>query len=436
MKSKKIASAVAASAVAALVLTACGGGGNRADEGGGGGEAAKPEVLTVSFWSPIAQETLDQFKAETGIRVDVTTHAEAGMAQEAIRNGLAAGGAGLSDVHFLEVDWFPEMMAVPEDWATLPEIPGRWVDWKVAQGTVDGEIKGYGTDIGPLAVAFNSEMMAAAGLPSEPDDFAEFIGGEDATWDTFLEAGRQFEAASGTPWINSMGDAFQAAINALPAAYENPETGNPWNLADNTEVKELFDLFGGAITEGLSAGISIWSPDAGPGIQQQAFATIMAPAWMMGHIQEQGAGATGWRIATAFPNGGGNWGGSFVGVPATGDNVYWATQLADFLTTPEAMVRQFVEQGHFPSQVDALADPELTQTPSEFFGGQLTGQIYSDLAAATPTEAVSGFRGPRFFGIHTLVGDGLARIQDGIEDPATAWQSTVANFEAQGFETD
>jgi len=98
-----------------------------------------------------------------------------------VRNGLSSNGAGLSDVHLIELDWWAEMMAVPEDWVELPAIPDRWVDWKVTQGSVDGVITGYGTDIGPLGIAFNEDMLTAAGLAEDPESFGEFIGGDAAT---------------------------------------------------------------------------------------------------------------------------------------------------------------------------------------------------------------------------------------------------------------
>ena len=69
----------------------------------------------------------------------------------------------------IEIDWLPELMQYPDKFVDLtdPALDGRWLDWKVAQATTpDGVLLGYGTDIGPEAIAFRGDLFAAAGLPS------------------------------------------------------------------------------------------------------------------------------------------------------------------------------------------------------------------------------------------------------------------------------
>ena len=428
--SPRAAALTALLATTSLVATACSGGSGGADDSG------PPDVLTVATWVDIPQELLDQFQDETGIEVQVNSFPDGASAQEVLRNGLASEGAGLSDVHLIELDWWTEMMTIPEDWATLPPVEGRWVDWKVAQGSVGEEIKGYGMDIGPLAIAYDSTLMEAAGLPADPEGFAEFVGGEDATWQSFLEAGREFTARSDAAWIDSMSTAMQSAINQLPAAFEDPETGNAKPMAQNEEIHELFSMFAEAAEEELSAGIGIGHADWGAGFQARQWATVITPAWATGIIAENAAGLDGWRVAEVFPDGGGNWGGSFFSVPAAGPNVDAAIQLADFLTTPEAAVAMFLQNGQFPSQVEAMEDPAVSETPNEFFGGQMVGAIYGELASAAGDAAAGGYRGPNFAGIQTIVMDGLRRVEDGSEDPAAAWESTVDEFQSLGLATE
>ncbi len=431
---RKFTGAVALSAVAALTLAACGGGGN----GDGAEEASednKPDQITVAAWMDFPQELLDSFEAEHGIEVVVNSFPDGASAQTVLRNGLTADGAGLSDVHLVELDWWTEMMAIPEDWVELPEIPDRWVDWKVTQGSVDGRITGYGTDIGPLAIAFNQNMTEAAGVATDPESFGEFIGGDDATWQSFLDSGREYVATNDNYFIDSLTNAFQAAINLLPDAFEDPESGQPYNLADNTEVKDLFMMFAEAADDDISAGIAIGHNDWGAGFQNEQWATVVTPAWMAGIIAENADGIEGWRIASTFPDGGGNWGGSFFAVPATGENTGWAVELADHLTSPEAAVAWFNTTGQFPSQLEAMTSPEISETENPFFGDQRVGQIYGELAEAAGDAAAGGFRGENFAGIQTLVTDGIRLAESGSATPQEAWDSVVNNFEALGFDT-
>ena len=431
--STRFAGAVATAAVAALALTACGGGGDGGTEDAG--EDNKPEQLTVAAWMDFPQNLLDAFEEEHGIEIVVNAFPDGASAQTVLRNGLSADGAGLSDVHLVELDWWTEMMALPEDWVELPEQPGRWVDWKVTQGSVDGKITGYGTDIGPLGIAFNENMTSAAGVATDPESLGEFIGGDDATWQSFLDAGREYVATSDNYFIDSLTNAFQAAINLLPAAFEDPESGLPYDLAGNTDVKDRFMMFADAAEDGISAGIAIGHADWGAGFQNQQWATVVTPAWMTGLIAENADGIDGWRIASTFPDGGGNWGGSFFAVPATGENTAWAVQLADHLTTADAAIDWFNTTGQFPSQLDAMSSDEIAQAENAFYGNQKVGQIYGELASAAGDAAAGGFRGENFAGIQTLLTDGIRLVESGGATAQEAWDTTVANFEALGFET-
>lgn len=435
--SKRSVAATAFAATAALALTACGGGGGAGAGGGDADEATeenKPAQLTVAAWMDFPQDLLDSFEEEYGIEVVVNSFPDGASAQTVLRNGLSADGAGLSDVHLIELDWWTEMMAIPEDWVELPGVPGRWVDWKVEQGSVDGRITGYGTDIGPLGVAFNQDMTASVGA-ADPESFSELIGGDDATWQSFLDAGREYVAANDNYFVDSLTNAFQAAINLLPSAFEDPESGLPYDMATNSDVQELFMMFAEAAEDGVSAGIAIGHADWGAGFQNEQWATVITPAWMTGLIQENADGIDGWRISSAFPEGGGNWGGSFFSVPATGEHTAWAVTLADYLTSPDAAVQWFRTTGQFPSQLEAMASSDIAEAENEFFGGQRVGQIYADLAAAAGDAAAGGFRGENFAGIQTVVTDGIRLVESGDATAQEAWDSVVGNFEALGFET-
>ena len=221
----------------------------------------------------------------------------------------------------------------------------------------------------------------------------------------------------------------------MPAAFEDPASGLPYDLAENTEVKERFMMFAEAAEDGISAGIAIGHADWGAGFQNEQWATVVTPAWMTGLIAENADGIEGWRIASTFPEGGGNWGGSFFAVPSTGKNTEWAVKLADHLTTADAAISWFNTTGQFPSQLDAMASEEISEAENAFYGGQKVGQIYGDLAAAAGDAAAGGFRGENFAGIQTLVTDGIRLVESGSATAAEAWETTVKNFEAMGFET-
>ena len=69
------------------------------------------------------------------------------------------------------------------------------------------------------------------------------------------------------------------------------------------------------------------------------------PSWMLGVIEGNAAGVTGWDIADTFPGGGGNWGGSYLTVPTQSEHPAEAIELAAWLTAPEQQIKAFKSKG-------------------------------------------------------------------------------------------
>ena len=60
-------------------------------------------------------------------------------------------------------------------------------------------------------------------------------------------------------------------------------------------------------------------------------------------IYHRSGDTTTWNVADVFPGGGGNWGGSYLTVPADGKNIEAATELAAWLTAPEQQLKALAE---------------------------------------------------------------------------------------------
>ena len=71
---------------------------------------------------------------------------------------------------------------------------------------------------------------------------------------------------------------------------------------------------------------------------------------MLGVIEGNAAGVTGWDVANVFP-GGGNWGRSYLTVPTQGEHQAEAKKLAGWLTAPEQQIKAFLTaKGTFPAR--------------------------------------------------------------------------------------
>ncbi|WP_341360470.1 extracellular solute-binding protein [Georgenia sp. M64] len=435
MRITRLTAGAAGLAGLSLVLAACGGteaDGDAAAGGGGSTEEAGDITLTVATFNEFGyEELLDEYMAENpGITVEHKKAATSNEARDNMNTRLAAG-SGLADVEAIEVDWLPELMQYPDQFVDLsdPELEGRWLDWKVEQATTaDGKLIGYGTDIGPEAVAYRSDLFAEAGLPTDREEVAALLEGD---WDTYFEVGRQFAESSDVPWFDSAQATYQGMVNQLPNAYEETD-GTPKDLAGNTEVKALYDeVLTAAVDDGLSAGLEQWGEDWTNAFQNDGFATMLAPGWMLGVIEGNAAGVEGWDIADVFPGGGGNWGGSFLTVPTQGEHPEEAKALAAWLTAPEQQVKAFVSKGTFPSQVEALESEELLGQTNAFFNDAPTGEILANRAEAV---TVTPFKGPNYFAIHLAVSDAIVRVDaNGTDDAATSWEKALTAFDELGL---
>jgi cellobiose transport system substrate-binding protein len=410
--------AIAAFSASAIVLAGCAG--NAAnDDAGEDGEI----TLTIATFNDFGytDELLAEFTEETGIKVEHTRAAESGDARANYFAKLGKGG--LADIEAVEIDWFAEAMQYSDLLAEAPDsVKGRWLDWKEAAATdADGRLVGFGTDIGPQGLCYRSDLFAAAGLASDPAGVAELFNGD---WEHFLDVADQYRAATGKPMIDSANSVLQGIVNQIEYTYteedgtviatENPEIADAYNLVAERAVPN-------------SAYAGQWSDDWFASMANGEFAAMLCPGWMLGVIEGNAPDTADWNIADVFPNGGGNWGGSYLTIPADGDNVEAALELADWLTAPEQQMKAFANAGTFPSQLEALESQELAEATNAYFQDAPVGEILSTRAEAV---TVAPYKDADYFKYHDALQNAVTRVFDGVEDQQTSWNTWVAEVEA------
>lgn len=402
----------------ALVLAGCTG----TAEPGASGDNGETETLTLATFNDMgySDELLAKFTEETGIKV---VHNKAATSNDARANFFQKlGKGGLADVEAVEVDWFTEMMKYSDLVVPVPEdLKGRWLDWKEAAATdAEGNLVAYGTDIGAQSICYRSDLFEAAGLPTDRTEVAALF----PTWDAFFEVGAEYVATTGKPFIDSANSVLQGLVNQQEIAYEEPD--GTIVATENPAIREAYDtVVDNAIPIAAYAGQ--WSEDWYASMAGGEFAAMMCPPWMMGIIAGEAPDITDWDVADAFPEGGGNWGGSYLAVPADGDNIEAAQQLADWLTSPDVQVEAFVNAGTFPSQVEAQENPDLTSFVNDYFNEAPTGEIVINRANAI---TVATFKGEKYFQYHDALQNAVTRVFDGLEDKETAWNTWVTEVSA------
>ncbi len=416
---------LATSAILALTLAstaaACGSDGD--DDSSSDGTT----TITVATFNEFGYEGLiDEWNAANDdIKIEQVKVGTWDDAKANLYTKLAAG-SGLSDIEAIEGDAMPAILAEEGAFEDLTddELDGRWLPW-VEEKTLnaDGQMIGYATDIGPEGICYRADLFKKAGLPTDREEVAGLMG----TWDDYFALGEEFiNKVPDTAWYDSSGGLAQAMLN---------QVANPFETDDNTvevendELKAVWADVTGNIEKGLSTKLPQWGDDWTASFQNDGFATMACPGWMLGVVEGNAEGVKGWDIANVFPGGGGNWGGSFLTVPSQGENVEEAKEVAAWLTAPEQQVKAFAAKGTFPSQVEALESDEVTSATNAFFNDAPTGQILAERAQAV---TVQPYKGPKYSDILQAFQAAVLRVDDGSQDAAESWDQFVTDVEALG----
>lgn len=406
----------------AMTAAACGG---DSDDSGSGADEGGTTTISVATFNEFGYEGLidewnsthDDIKIEQ-VKVGTWDDAKANLYTK------LAAGSGLSDIEAIEGDAIAAVLAESDAFTDLtdPAVEGRWLDFVVERGTSsDGQLIGYGTDIGPEGICYRADLFKKAGLPTDREEVAALLG----TWDDYFALGEKFvDAVPDTAWYDSSGGLAQAMLNQV----ENPfESDDDVVETDNADLKAVWEAVTGNMA--LSTRSSQWSDDWTASFQNDGFATMACPGWMLGVIEGNAEGVEGWDIADVFPGGGGNWGGSYLTVPAQGDNVEEAKEVAEWLTAPEQQTKAFAAKGTFPSQVEALSSPEVIDAVNPFFNDAPVGQILANRAEAV---TVQPHKGPKYSDILQALQAAVLRVDDGSQSPDESWEQFQTDVEALG----
>ncbi|GAA4973987.1 extracellular solute-binding protein [Kineococcus glutinatus] len=418
----------------ALLITACGGSSEAGSTDAADASADGKTTLTVSLFGTMGFEESGLFDEYEKLNPNIDIKYESTQGESkywpALQTKLQSG-TGLADVQGIEVARIADVVAnQPDKWADLSELATgeqipNYLDWKAeAATTEDGKVVGLGTDIGPMGICYRSDLLQQAGLPTDPAELAAQL----TDWDAYLELGRKYKAAApaGSAWTDFGGGLYNAIISSEETIYYD-ESGEPvWD--SNPAVKDAFDTAAKAGQEGLTAKLEQFEDPAwDPGFASGAFATVACPSWMVGYIKGKAgdAGAGKWNI-TSLPGGtGGNWGGSYLGIPEASENKEEAAKLIKWMTDGEQQATVFKNVGNFPSNQQGI---ELVgDATDEYFQGAPIGKIFSDSAEAAPTQILGEGDGV----IKTALTNALLSVEANGVSPADAWENASAEIENQ-----
>jgi cellobiose transport system substrate-binding protein len=422
---------LAAAFTFALVGAGCGGDDDDDAQGGGttsGAASDEPVTLSVGLFGTFGYQEAGLYDEYMSLNENVTIEETSIEFEQDYYQALQtklAGGAGLADIQGIEVARIAEVTQTQADaWTDLrefgaEELEDTFFPWKWAAATTpDGAIIGLGTDTGPQAICYRRDLMEQAGLPADREELASMW----ETWEDFIAVGKQFmqNAPKGSAFIDSASGLYNVIVGQSETQYYDGE-GNPI-YESNPVVKEAWDLAVEASQAGLTAKLTQFDETWNQAFAKGSFATIACPAWMIGYIKGQ-AGPEGeglWDVAS-IPGDGGNWGGSYLAIPAASENKEAAWELIKWLTAPEQQVKMWTDSQHFPSSSVAAEDSAIASATDSYFSDAPIGEIFKESADDLPIATL----GPKDGVIKDTISAGLNRVDQQGEDPAASWQQTL-----------
>ncbi|QDB78562.1 extracellular solute-binding protein [Georgenia wutianyii] len=424
----RTASVVAALTAGALALSACGDSASDEPDAAGGSTDGKT-TITVALFGTFGYEESGLFEQYMEENPDILIQYESTQGEDKYWPALQTklnSGSGTADIQGIEVARISEVTANQADlWTDLRDTPAGervedYVDWKAnAATTADGKVLGLGTDIGPMALCYRSDLFEEAGLPSEPDELAARLG----SWEDFITLGEEFQAGApeGTAFHDSAGGLYNAIVSTEEQIYHD-ESGE-LVLESNQALRDAFDLAARAGQSGLTAKLEQFvDPSWDGGFGSGTFASIACPSWMIGYIKGKAgdAGSGQWNITTLPGGQGGNWGGAYLAIPEASENKEEAAELIAWLTDAEQQAAVFSNVGNFPSNTGAI---ELVgDTTDEYFNGAPIGQVFTTSAQNAPTQILGPYDGVA----KNAMVQALLSVEVNGVDPADAWETGVS----------
>ncbi|MGA5495086.1 ABC transporter substrate-binding protein [Streptomyces cinereoruber] len=364
-------------------------------------------------------------KAHPGIKIEESNVADGQKYWDTLKLRLSRN-SGLADIQAIEVGYIAEATGptMADKWVDLGKEGGAkldaFLDWKVKQATTaDGSVIGLGTDIGPMAVCYNKDLFAKAGLPTDRDAVAKLWSGD---WSKFLETGRTYQknAPAGTAFHDSASGLFNAVVSSDPVQYADASGKLDWE--NSPGVKTAWDTAVAAAQGGLTAKLRQFDEKGtwNAAFKNSKFATVACPSWMTGIIKDQAGPANQGKWDIAAPPVAGNWGGAFLAVPKSGKHAKEAAELAAWLTAPEQHAKVFAVNGNIPSSKDTLTSVAVQEAKLPYFGDTPVGKIFSSAAARITPASISRWDGQ----VKTFLTDnGILDIEQRGTDPAKAWEN-------------
>ena len=304
-----------------------------------------------------------------------------------------ASGVGQPDIMRVEQGRMSTFFKGDPCFIDLTDLIGDRIDDLVLGSAADywsrdGQIFGIGNEMNACALAVRKSVLDEVGIETPF-----------ATWQDMVEAGQILREEKDMALI-SFHDLHDGDFQIMLFGGGGQMFLEDGNFGGNTELgREILAFQRDAIHKWNIAdvapvtGDSTWSPPIyWEAFRQDQIATTMGAPWHNGNLGRDdkiGPSHEGEWVLQPLPGGFGDnvptatHGGTSVSIPGQAEHKEEAWSIIEFTHLTEAVLQDFDERGILVSYKPALLSDKY-QEPKSFYGGQVIGDMYLELADAMP----------------------------------------------------
>ncbi|MAM87885.1 MAG: sugar ABC transporter substrate-binding protein [unclassified Hahellaceae] len=342
--------------------------------------ASSPMADEIRFegfpdYDSLMARVLPAFESRTGLEVDVLMNQWADHHRRIAT--VLATGRGAADVVLVDVNRIGTFVSE----AAFADLTDRYRDvaadfpaYAVHQGQgADGRQYAVPVDLGPGVTYYRRDFMEDAGYR---------LGEAMASWKGYIDYGRWLRDTHGVLLIGN------AESVALTIIFTEVAPGDGFYFDGGGELLLTSERFFKAFEiarlirqEGLDGRISAWSEDWYEGFRTGRFATELAGAWLLGHLQNWIAPETAgqWGVSHLPSGAYGAWGGAFLAIPEQSQHKAEAWKLVSHMISRDTQLAGLKHIAAFPANISTYDDPVFDE-PIAFLRGQRARRVFADIA--------------------------------------------------------
>lgn len=385
------------------------------------------KTLTLWYWNRSLDDNLinEVQKQFPGIRINAQKIG--GDFKSKLKTTLAAGSGGPDIIAFN--DWVTELFPSSDRFYNLydlgaKDIEGDYLDWKWQLGvTPKGEMIAMPIDTGPTALFYRADLFKQAGLPTDPEEVHRMMG----TWEDYFAAGEKLQKALGgkVKLLDNIGQVYNQVNSQSNKVYFD-KNENFIGEDPSSSMKKAWDLAVKASQMDLLANAGTFSTEWNAAMNNGKIASFVGAVWSKQILMDAAPDTSGkWRVARA-PGGDGNNGGSFLAIMKTSKHPKESFEVMKWLLNSENQVTSFKELNLFPSASKAL-DSDAMKINEEFFGGQATGEIFTESAR----NVKPSYFGTKFSNLNGIVNRELSSVALEGKNPDKAWKDALSRVKKE-----